>query len=88
MTADPGRLVSVVDTVVEASLGYGDESVLLAFDCIARMDIMGADYPDEIAAITRAARGTRCFGSYTYGEFARVNGIGGVHNATLTTLAL
>jgi hypothetical protein len=88
MTADVDGLLSVIDPVVEASLKYGDESVLLAFDCIARMDIMGPDYPDEVAGITKAARGIRCFGTYTYGEFARVRGIGGVHNATLTTLAL
>jgi len=88
MTADLDRILSVVDPVVEASLPYGDESVLLAFDCLARLDMMGPACADEVAAIAKAAGGTRCFGSYTYGEFARVRGIGGVHNATLTTLAL
>jgi len=88
MTADRGRLLSVVDGVVTSSLGYGDESVLLAFDCIARWDLMGPDQAEEVRAITKAASGIRCFGSYTYGEFARVRGIGGVHNATLTTIAL
>jgi hypothetical protein len=88
MTADPGTLLSVVDGVVDETLVYGDETVLLAFDCVGRMDIFGDDYPDEIARINKAARGARCFGSYTYGEFARARGVGGVHNATLTTLAL
>lgn len=88
MSADPTTLLSVIDGVVEEAMMYGDEKVLLAFDCIARMDIMGTAYPDEVAAIGKAAHGARCFGSYTYGEFARVTGVGGVHNATLTTLAL
>src|SRR4051794_29043674 len=88
MTADPGTLLSVVEGVVEDCLIHGDESVLLAFNCVGRMDIFGAAYPDEIARMAKAARGVRCFGSYTYGEFARLRGVGGVHNATLTTLAL
>jgi hypothetical protein len=88
MTADPGTLLAVIDPVVEAALVYGDETVLLAFDCIARMEILGDDYPEEIARIAKAARGARCFGAYTYTEFARAKGVGGVHNSTLTALAL
>jgi hypothetical protein len=88
MTADPDSLLSVVDGVVDRALVYRDESVLLVFDCIARMDIMGADYPEEAARIAKAAHGATCFGAYTYGEFGRSQGVGGVHNATLTTLAL
>jgi hypothetical protein len=88
MTADPSTLLSVIDGVVEDALVYGDETVLLAFDCVARMDILGDDYPEEIVRINKAAGRARPFGSYTYGEFARAKGVGGVHNATLTTLAL
>jgi hypothetical protein len=74
--------------VIRQARVYGDESVLLAFDCIGRMAILGDDYPAEIVRMNEAAPAARCFGSYTYGEFARSRGIGGVHNATLTTLAL
>ena len=88
MAADPGTLMSVVDGVVAESLVYGDETVLLAFDCIGRMEYFGDNYPDEIVRMIAAAQGAVCFGSYTYGEFARARGVGGVHNATLTTLAL
>jgi hypothetical protein len=88
MTGDPASLLEVIDGVVGSAMTYGDESVLLAFDCIARMDIMGDDFPDEPARINQAARGATCFGTYTYGEFGRSKGVGGVHNATLTALAL
>jgi len=88
MSADPGTLLAVVDDVVAEALVYGDESTLLAFDCVGRMEIFGDDFPDEIRRIIKASHGARCFGSYTYGEFARARGVGGVHNATLTMLAL
>jgi hypothetical protein len=88
MTADPDTLLAVVDGVISDSLVYGDETVILAFDCIARMDILGNAYPDEISRMKKAAGDALCFGTYTYGEFARAKGVGGVHNATLTTLAL
>jgi hypothetical protein len=88
MTADPDALLSVIDGVVADAMGYGDETLLLAFDCIARMDIMGDQYPDEVAKIVTAAGRATCFGTYTYGEFGRSKGVGGVHNSTLTALAL
>ena len=88
MTADPDTLLAVVDGVISDSLVYGDETVILAFDCIARMDILGNAYPDEISRMKKAAGDALCFGTYTYGEFARAKGVGGVHNATLTALAL
>jgi hypothetical protein len=88
MAADPGMLMAVVDGVVAKSLSYGDESVLLAFDCVGRMDTFGDDYPDEIYRMMKMAPETCCFGCYTYGEFARAKGVSGVHNATLTALAL
>jgi hypothetical protein len=88
MRADPEMLLSVIDGVIDRTLAFGDESVLLVFDCVARMDIMGDAFRDEINAIAKAAEGTQVFGCYTYGEFARVKGLSGVHNATLTAMAL
>jgi hypothetical protein len=88
MTADPESMMAVVEGVVEDALVYGDETVVLAFNCIARMDVLGDAYPEEVARMTKAAGDAVCFGMYTYGEFARSQGVGGVHNATLTTLAL
>jgi hypothetical protein len=51
------------------------------------MDILGNAYPDEISRMKKAAGDALRFGSYTYGDFARAKGVGGVHTATLTTLA-
>ncbi len=88
VTADPEALMSVIDGVAAQAMPHGDESVLLAFDCIARMDILGEDHPREIERLQAAAGDATAFGFYTYGEFARTAGRGGVHNATLTAIAL
>lgn len=88
MAADTPALLGVVDDVVKQLTGDGERSLVLAFGCVARMAVMGADFPLEAELITDAAGGATVFGMYTYGEFARSDGVGGVHNATLTALAL
>ena len=88
MTADRPAVLSVVDGVIQQAVAGRDPSVLLVFDCVARRRLMGDAAPEETERITRAARGTPVFGMYTYGEFARTSGVGGVHNAVLTALAL
>ena len=88
VTASPQALLDVVDDVASRALVHGDEQVLLVFDCIARMDVLAGDHPEEVRRLQEAAGDATTFGFYTYGEFARTRGLGGVHNATLTAIAL
>ncbi|MGY1750391.1 FIST signal transduction protein [Modestobacter sp. SYSU DS0511] len=88
MSAEQPTLLSVVDDVVAGALGTGGEQVLLTFDCAARQTILGDAIGEEISRLQRAAGEATAFGLYTYGEFSRSRGAGGVHNATLTALAL
>jgi len=61
----------------------------LAFDCIARRDVLGdAGAEQEVARIVGYADGAPLAGFYTYGEIARIHGTGGFHNQTLVILAL
>jgi len=88
MSADRPSLLRVVDEVARAALTTGEETVLLTFDCAARQTILGETIGEEIDRLADAAGAATCFGFYSYGEFARSRGVGGVHNATLTALAL
>jgi len=88
MSADRPALLQVVDDVTGAALTTGEETVLLTFDCAARQTILGEAIGEEVDRLQAAAGRATCFGFYTYGEFARSRGAGGVHNATLTALAL
>ncbi len=88
MSADVPAVLGVVEDVVGRAIVHGDERVLLTFDCTARMDILGTHLHEEVASLQDAAGTVVPFGFYTYGEFARTRGVGGVHNATLTALAL
>jgi hypothetical protein len=65
-----------------------DPSVVLAFSCIARLDLLGERCGEEATLLHEAAGGAATFGFYTYGEFARTASIAGYHNATLAALAL
>ena len=61
----------------------------LAFDCVARRDVLGAGGTrQEVARIAGHADGAPLAGFYTYGEIARTRGTGGFHNQTLVVLAL
>ncbi|MEU2350342.1 FIST N-terminal domain-containing protein [Modestobacter sp. NPDC049651] len=88
MTAERQTLLEVVDEVAASALVTGEERVLLTFNCAARQVIIGDRIEEEVARLQAAAGAATCFGFYTYGEFARSRGAGGVHNATLTALAL
>ena len=62
---------------------------LLAFDCIARRDVLGdAGIMREVARIGEVCGGSPVAGFYTSGEIARTRGISGFHNQTLVVLAL
>jgi len=61
---------------------------LLAFDCIARREVLGEGIRTEIDRVAQVAGGAPVAGFYTYGEIARTHGISGFHNQTLVVLAV
>nr|WP_281372069.1 FIST N-terminal domain-containing protein [Modestobacter versicolor] len=88
MSADRPTLLAVVDDIAAQSLVTGNERVLLTFDCAARQTLLAEQVGAEIERLQQQAGQATVFGLYTYGEFSRSRGAGGVHNATLTALAL
>jgi hypothetical protein len=70
-----------------AMLGGRRPLGLLAFDCIARREILGPSIRDEVVRVVASA-GAPVAGFYTYGEIARTKGVRGFHNQTLVVLAL
>jgi hypothetical protein len=86
---------SVLDATEEAcrqaldALGEVPPVGVLAFDCIARRGVLGDEgIAGEAGCLTRLAPEAAVAGFYTYGEFARVQGMTGFHNQTLVVLAL
>jgi hypothetical protein len=72
-----------------AQLGGSEPLGLLAFDCIARRGVLGAEgIRQEIDRVASRAKGAPVAGFYTYGEIARRQGTGGFHNQTLVVLAI
>ncbi|QSB12738.1 FIST C-terminal domain-containing protein [Natronosporangium hydrolyticum] len=84
----PADLLSVVSPVVIGAMAEREPTVLLAFSCLSRLELLLGDPSAEAVAVQRAASGATTFGFYTYGEFARTTGVAGYHNATLATIAL
>ncbi len=60
----------------------------LVFSCTGRVAPLGPRLPDEATAVARGMSGAPVAGFFTYGEFARVTGSTGFHNATVVVLAL
>lgn len=81
-------LLEVTDGVVERTVAGRDPSVILAFSCVARLDILQGHGAAEAARLQTAAGEVSTFGFYTYGEFARTGRMAGYHNATLAAIAL
>jgi hypothetical protein len=71
-----------------AALGGQPPLGLLAFDCIARREVLGTGIAAEIDRVAAAAGGAPVAGFYTYGEIARTHGFSGFHNQTLVVLAV
>lgn len=91
MEGDQDSVLAATDEACEQALaGLGREGPigLLAFDCIARKDVLGGSVSQEISRITAAASGAPVAGFYTYGEIARTRGVRGFHNQTLVVLAV
>ena len=91
MGGDVGSVLSATDAACESALAQlGDHPPrgLLAFDCIARREVLGENTGDEVARIVGRGSSAPVIGFYTYGEIARTRGISGFHNQTLVVLAV
>jgi hypothetical protein len=88
MSCGQDDLLGITEKVVADSLVDGGAHVLLAFSCVARIDILRERAGEEAALMQKAAAHVPTFGFYTYGEFARSTSVSGYHNATIAALAL
>lgn len=89
VSCGPDDLLRTSTDVIERGLDGDDEaSVMLAFSCVARLDILAERAGEEAERLQDAADQVPTFGFYTYGEFARTGSVTGYHNATVTALAL
>ncbi|HEV2368484.1 MAG TPA: FIST C-terminal domain-containing protein, partial [Acidimicrobiales bacterium] len=88
-----------VDSVLSATEGACRDAMdqlggsgpigILAFDCIARRGVLGEEgLNQEVLRLAASSHGAPLAGFYTYGEFARTQGVSGFHNQTLVVLAL
>ncbi len=72
-----------------AALGGRPPLGMIAFDCLARRDILGeGGIRAEIGRLAAMASGAPVAGFYTYGEIARTRGPRGFHNQTLVVLSI
>lgn len=88
MSCDNDSLLTACREVVDQTLDGRDASVILAFGCVARCEMLGTRSGEEASRLQEAAGGVPTVGFYTYGEFARTVSPFGFHNATLTAIAL
>ena len=88
VSSGPDDLLEVGEATVKSALADADAGVVLVFDCVARLDILGERGDEEAEALQRGAGDVPTFGFYTYGEFARTSSASGYHNATIAAMAL
>lgn len=91
MEGDADSVLAATDRACDAALSAlnGARPLgLLAFDCIARREVLGEGIRAEIDRVAEVAGGAPVAGFYTYGEIARTHGISGFHNQTLVVLAV
>lgn len=81
-------LLAVTEPVVRGATAGREPSVVLAFSCVARLDVLRDRDLEEAARLQAAAGPASTFGPYTYGELARTGSATGYHNATLAAVAL
>jgi hypothetical protein len=72
----------------DAAAGTTDPHGVLVFSCTGRIAPLGPHVTAEATAISNAIGAAPMAGLFTYGEFARVTGSTGFHNATVVVLAL
>jgi hypothetical protein len=91
MEGDPAATVdSAADALRDAVDGLGGPPLgILAFDCVSRFHILGADGTRrEIDRMVDQAGGRPVAGFYTWGEILRTRGLNGYHNHTVAVLAV
>jgi hypothetical protein len=88
VSCQPDDLLEIVSGVVTDAIAGRDAGLVLAFSCVARLDVLRERWPEGAARLHAAAGGRTTFGFYTYGEFARTASVAGYHNATLAAVAL
>jgi hypothetical protein len=92
MEGDQESTLAAVTEAARAALdGLGGASPLglLAFDCISRSRVLGAEGTrQEVARMAKESGTAPLAGFYTWGEIARTRGITGYHNQTLAVLAV
>ncbi len=90
MSGSPPELVDAAGRAAVSAAGrlVAPPRGALVFSCTGRIQALGAQLRAEAEAISSALAGAPVAGFYTYGEFARVTGATGFHNATVVVLAL
>jgi hypothetical protein len=90
MTGDWWDLVDAAERAAADAVSQMDTAPggAVVFSCTGRVAPLGSRLTDEAAAITRAMGGAPVAGFFTYGEFARVTGSTGFHNATVVVLTI
>ena len=88
-----GEVDSLLEGATEAAAAAGsqlegDPQLALVFSCGSRVPLLGERIAEEARAISQRLAGAPVCGFFTYGEFARVDGSSGVHNASVAVLAL
>lgn len=89
MAGDPGELVDAAGRAAADALDQLSTPPRggLVFSCTGRVAPLGDQMSAETAAISANLAGAPVAGFFTYGEFARVTGSTGFHNATVVVLA-
>ncbi len=91
MAGDAGSVLEATDAACLSALSQLSglpARGLLAFDCIARREVLGSGTRQEVERIAAHGGGAPVAGFYTYGEIARTQGIRGFHSQTLVVLAV
>lgn len=90
MTSEPSSLLGGVEGAAADALAQLDGRARLAvvFSCCTRVPMLAERVGEEVEAIRRVLGGVPAAGFYTCGEFARVSGSTGIHNASVALLCL
>ena len=92
MEGDVDSVLRATDgACIEAVAGLGGLAPIafLAFDCAARLHVLGdSGVAEEMARLSARCGDSPLAGFYTFAEVARVRGVNGFHHQTLVMLAI
>jgi hypothetical protein len=90
MAGDSNDLVEAAAAAAQDAVGQLESPCrgAVVFSCTGRVAPLGERVADEVGAVAGELSGGAVAGFFTYGEFARVTGSTGFHNATVVVLAL